>query len=104
LIPFSTGRKREGIIHYAVSNMPEAVPRTSTCALMLNNLPYVLEIMEKGWKKAARENLSSAKGVNLSEGKITYKAVAQAFNLPYTSHKRGFIVPQRGIMLYVVTL
>ena len=75
--------QEEGIVHYAVSNMPGAVPRTSTRALTLNTLPYVLEIVEKGWKKAARENLSLARGVNLIEGKVTYKAVAEAFNLPY---------------------
>jgi alanine dehydrogenase len=76
--------QEEGIIHYAVSNMPGAVPRTSTRALTLNTLPYVLEIAEKGWKKAVRENPALAKGVNLVEGKITYQAVAEAFNLPYT--------------------
>jgi alanine dehydrogenase len=75
--------QEEGIIHYAVSNMPGAVPRTSTRALTLNTLPYVLEIVEKGWKKAARENPPLARGVNLIEGKITYQAVAEAFNLPY---------------------
>jgi len=79
--------QEEGIIHYAVSNMPGAVPRTSTRALTLNTLPYLLEIVEKGWQKAARENLALAKGVNLIEGKITYKAVAEAFNLPYISIK-----------------
>lgn len=76
--------EEEGVIHYAVANMPGAVPRTATRALTLNTLPYVLEIMEKGWKKAARENPSLAKGVNLVEGKITYKAVSEAFNLSYT--------------------
>src|SRR4030065_1305329 len=77
--------QEKGIIHYAVSNMPGAVPRTSTRALTLNTLPYVLEIAEKGWKKAVRENPALAKGVNLVEGKITYQAVAEAFNLPYTT-------------------
>ena len=75
--------EEEGVIHYAVSNMPGAVPRTSTRALTLNTLPYVLEIAEKGWEEAARENLALAKGVNLVKGKITYKAVAETFNLPY---------------------
>jgi alanine dehydrogenase len=73
----------EGIIHYAVSNMPGAVPRTSTRALTLNTLPYVLEIADKGWKDAVRENSALAKGVNLVEGRITYRAVAEAFNLAY---------------------
>lgn len=76
--------KEEGIIHYAVSNMPGAVPRTSTRALTLNTLPYVLEIADKGWKKAAVENPALAKGINLVEGKITHQAVADTFNLPYT--------------------
>lgn len=72
-----------GVIHYTVSNMPGAVPRTSTRALTLNTLPYVLEIAEKGWRKATEENPALARGINLVEGKITYKAVAEAFNLPY---------------------
>lgn len=76
--------EEEGIIHYTVANMPGAVPRTATRALTLNTLPYVLEIVEKGWRKAAKENLSLARGVNLVEGNITYKAVAETFNLSYT--------------------
>lgn len=76
--------EEEGIIHYSVSNMPGAVPRTATRALTLNTLSYVLELAEKGWKRAIMENSSLKKGVNLVEGKITYKAVAEAFNLPYT--------------------
>ena len=76
--------EEEGIIHYTVANMPGAVPRTATRALTLNTLPYVLELADKGWKKAVRENPSLAKGVNIVNGKITYKAVAEAFGLPYT--------------------
>lgn len=79
--------EEEGIIHYTVANMPGAVPRTATRALTLNTLSYVFEIAEKGWKKAVKENVSLAKGVNLVEGKITYKAVAEAFNLSYTPLK-----------------
>jgi alanine dehydrogenase len=79
----------EGIIHYAVSNMPGAVPRTSTRALTLNTLPYVLEIADLGWKDAAVKNSVLAKGVNLVEGDITYKAVADAFNLPYIPLKES---------------
>ena len=81
--------EEEGIIHYAVTNMPGAVPRTSTRALTLNTLPYVLEIAEKGWKEAVRKNLAIAKGVNLIDGKITYRAVAEAFNLSYTPLEEG---------------
>lgn len=76
--------EEEGIIHYTVANMPGAVPRTATRALTLNTLPYVLEIVEKGWRKAAKENPSLARGVNLVEGKITYQAVAEAFNILFT--------------------
>ncbi|NWF52856.1 MAG: alanine dehydrogenase [Nitrospirae bacterium] len=79
--------KEEGIIHYAVSNMPGAVPRTSTRALTLNTLPYVLEIAEKGWENAVMENHALSKGVNLVEGKITHQAVAEALNLKYTPLK-----------------
>ncbi len=73
-----------GIVHYAVTNMPGAVPRTATRALTANTLPYVIAVADKGWKKAAAEDLSLAKGVNLVEGRITHKGVADAFNLPYT--------------------
>ncbi|MBM4135847.1 MAG: alanine dehydrogenase [Nitrospira sp.] len=76
--------EEEGIIHYTVTNMPAAVPRTSTRALTLNTFPYILEISDKGWEKAVRENSSLAKGVNLIEGTITYRAVAEAFHLSYT--------------------
>jgi len=74
----------EGVIHYAVTNMPGAVPRTSTRALTLNTLPYVLEIANLGWQGAAKKNAALAKGINLVEGRITHQAVAEAFNLPYT--------------------
>ncbi|MGD0233860.1 MAG: alanine dehydrogenase [Syntrophorhabdales bacterium] len=73
-----------GIVHYAVTNMPGAVPRTATRALTANTLPYVMAIADKGWKKAAAGDLSLAKGINLVEGRITHKRVADAFNLPYT--------------------
>lgn len=75
---------KHGVIHYAVANMPGAVPRTSTFALTNATLPYALEIANKGWKKAVMENKALAKGVNVLNGKITYKAVAEAHNLPYT--------------------
>lgn len=72
-----------GVIHYAVSNMPGAVPRTSTFALTNATLPYALELTNKGWKKAIIENKALARGVNVLNGKITYKAVAEAHNFPY---------------------
>ena len=74
----------EGVVHYAVANMPGAVPRTATRALASNTLPYVLRIAEKGWKKAAAEDPTLARGINLLHGKITHTGVADAFNLAYT--------------------
>jgi alanine dehydrogenase len=74
-----------GIVHYAVTNMPGAVPRTATRALTANTLPYVIAVADKGWKKAAADDPSLAKGVNLVEGRITHKGVADAFSFPYTS-------------------
>jgi len=79
-----------GIVHYAVTNMPGAVPRTATRALTANTLPYVMAIADKGWKKAATEDLSLANGINLVEGRITYEGVAKAFDLPYMPLKKLF--------------
>ncbi len=74
----------EGVVQYAVTNLPGAVPRTATRALTVNTLPYVITIAEKGWKKGAASDISLARGLNLVAGKITYKGVADAFGLPYT--------------------
>lgn len=73
----------EGVVHYTVANMPGAVPRTATRALTANTLPYVLDLAEKGWKRAVREDRTLARGVNLVGGKVTYEAVADAFDLPF---------------------
>jgi alanine dehydrogenase len=73
-----------GIVHYAVTNMPGAVPRTATRALTANTLPYVMTIADKGWKRAAADDPALAKGVNLAGGKIVHKGVADAFSLTYT--------------------
>jgi alanine dehydrogenase len=69
--------------HYCVANMPGAVGRTSTYALTNATLPYVFEIANKGYKKAAKENMSILYGLNTIEGKITYKAVADTFKMEY---------------------
>lgn len=74
----------DGVIHYCVANMPGAVARTSTIALTNATLPYALELANKGWKKAVQENKDLKKGVNVVEGKITFKGVAEAWNLDYT--------------------
>jgi alanine dehydrogenase len=75
--------KIDGIIHYAVSNMPGALPRTSTLALNNATLPYVAEIASKGWKKAMNENPEIKAGANVVEGKVTYKGVAEAFGFKH---------------------
>jgi len=73
----------EGVVHYCVSNMPGAVPQTSTYALTNATLAYALEIAEKGWREAARRNPALAKGVNLVDGAVTHKAVAEAHGMTY---------------------
>ena len=73
----------DGIMHYAVANIPGAVPYTSTMALTNATLPYVLQLADKGWQRACKENASLALGLNVVGGKITYKAVADYFGLPY---------------------
>jgi len=77
--------KVDGIVHYAVSNMPGALPRTSTLALNNATLPYAAEIAGKGWKKAMKENAEIKAGANVVEGKVTYKGVAEAFGLKWES-------------------
>lgn len=74
----------DGVIHYCVANMPGAVARTSTAALTNATLPYAIEIANKGWKKAMQENKEIKRGANVISGKVTYKAVADAFGLDYT--------------------
>lgn len=75
----------DDIVHYCVANMPGAVPYTSTLALTNATLPYALKLANNGWKKACKENEDLVKGLNVVQGKVVYKAVADAFNLPYTS-------------------
>lgn len=73
----------DDIVHYCVANMPGAVPYTSTLALTNATLPYALQLANKGWKKACTENEELKKGLNVANGKILYKGVADAWNLPY---------------------
>jgi alanine dehydrogenase len=74
----------DGVVHYCVANMPGAVPKTSTMALTNATLPYTVEIANKGWKRAMRENPEIKRGANVINGKITYKGVADAFGLELT--------------------
>lgn len=72
-----------GIIHYGVDNMAGVVPITSTLALTNVTLPYILAIAERGVVDAAREDPTLARGVNVMEGKVTLREVAEATGNPY---------------------
>jgi alanine dehydrogenase len=74
----------DGVVHYCVANMPGAVPKTSTIALTNATLPYALEIANKGWKTAVKENSEIKPGVNIVNGQVTYRAIADTFNLTYS--------------------
>ena len=80
----------DGIVHYCVANMPGAVPRTSTLALTNATLPYALQIANKGWQKAILENREIKRGANIVNGKVTYAAVAAAFDLEHTPVEQLF--------------
>jgi alanine dehydrogenase len=74
----------DGVVHYCVTNMPGAVGRTSTYALCNVTLPYVLQIARNGWRPVAEASPEFAEGVNISQGRVTNRAVAATFGLPYT--------------------
>ncbi|QHA35579.1 alanine dehydrogenase [Rossellomorea marisflavi] len=79
--------EKHGVVHYAVANMPGAVPRTSTIALTNVTVPYALQIANKGVAKAIQDNMALAKGVNVANGFITYEAVARDLGYKYvTAH------------------
>ena len=73
----------EGIVHYCVANIPGAVPNTSTTALTNATLRYAVALADKGWRQACHDDEALAKGLNIVEGKVVFKAVADAFGLPY---------------------
>ena len=73
----------DGIVHYAVANIPGAVPFTSTMALTNATLPYTVALADKGWRKACKDDPALALGVNVADGRVVYKAVADVFGLPY---------------------
>jgi alanine dehydrogenase len=75
----------DGIIHYCVANMPGAVPLTSTMALTNATLPFAVTLANKGWKKSARESMAMKEGINIVEGKVTCRGVAEAFEMPCAS-------------------
>ena len=74
----------DGIIHYAVANIPGAVPNTSTIALTNATLRYVIALADKGWQQACRDDQSLFRGVNMVDGHCTYEAVAKVWNIPFT--------------------
>ena len=73
----------DDVIHYGVANMPGGVPRTSTLALTNATFPYALKLANKGWKQALKEDAALLKGLNVVDGKVTYKGVAEAFGMEY---------------------
>ena len=74
----------EGVLHYCVANMPGAVPRTSTFALTNATLPYALDLANKGFEQAIKDDAGLQEGVNTYAGKLTYEAVATSQGLEYT--------------------
>jgi alanine dehydrogenase len=82
----------EGVVHYCVSNMPGAVPITSTAALTAATLPYVLKIAELGAREAVQRDKALARGVLVSEGAVTHEALAASLELPFVPLER--VLPQ----------
>lgn len=78
---------KHGVVHYAVANMPGAVPRTSTMALTNVTVPYAVQIANKGYRKACLENVALLKGINTLNGYVTYEAVAEAQGLEFADTK-----------------
>jgi alanine dehydrogenase len=76
--------EKYGVVHYSVANMPGAVPRTSTIALTNVTIPYAVQLASKGAEQAIQSSRPLAKGVNVLNGHITYEAVAESLQLPYT--------------------
>ena len=72
----------DGVVHYAVANIPGAVPFTSTLALTNATLPYALRLADKGWRDACKADEALAQGLNVVDGKVVFPAVAEAFDLP----------------------
>ncbi|MGM2669032.1 alanine dehydrogenase [Bacillus cereus group sp. Bce026] len=79
--------EKHGVVHYAVANMPGAVPRTSTLALTNVTVPYAVQIANKGYKDACLGNTALLKGINTLDGYVTFEAVAEAHGLQYADAK-----------------
>lgn len=78
----------DDVVHYCVANMPGAVPYTSTLALTNATLPYAIRLANQGWKKACQESTELRNGLNVINGEVVYKAVADAFGFPYSDVKK----------------
>ena len=79
------------VVHYCVANMPGGVPRTSTMALNKATLPLLIKLADQGYKKTLNENKNYLAGLNVYKGKITYKGVADAFNITYTPAEKALL-------------
>ena len=86
--PFAADLYRGGIVHYCVTNMPGAVPRTSTFALNNATLPFVVALAERGWKKALAEDRHLRAGLNIHDGQVTLKPVADAHGLAWVAAEK----------------
>lgn len=75
----------DGVMHYCVTNMPGAVPRTSTFALTNATFPFIRRLAKRGWREACQRDAALCKGLNIVEGKVTHAGVAEAFGLGYSS-------------------
>jgi alanine dehydrogenase len=75
----------DGVVHYAVANMPGGLPNTSTLALTNATFPYLQQLANKGWKQALRDNEALRQGLNVVDGKIAYRAVADAFGMQHSA-------------------
>jgi alanine dehydrogenase len=73
----------DGVLHYCVANIPGAVPHTSTPGLANATFPYALKIANLGWREAVKSDAGLMQGLNIANGKVTLKVVADQFNLPY---------------------
>lgn len=81
--------RKHDVVHYAVANMPGAVPRTSTIALTNATVPYAVQMANKGWRQAAEDNPALKRGVNVAAGRVTYEAVAAALGYEYHSFENA---------------
>lgn len=74
----------QGILHYGVTNMAGSVPKTATLAMASASLPYIVELAAKGWQRACRESRELRAGLNVAQGKLTHKAVAEALGMDWS--------------------